>query len=504
MTTTRVLLCALALAAAAPGTAGAAPSFITSGACEEHQAIIPGDEDAVASRLPGGYSAERDQLTGEPLVFARAQHCDALTVDGATAPATIASWGVVVATPDGRGCGSGLPVVGPMKGDVPPACNWYTLGFATDSAALAAWLARSPGFAAVHVPGLLFTRDGDAFHFTGPGFSLDDVSHERPGEIGLRVGYWADSRRGTVKLAGSTDTVTGGAADSVVRAPAGSEMAALMGATEGRGAQPHAQFGLVRWSSGVFHRQTFGPPVRNERLDAFDGSCSFEGTVTFDPPAGNAEAPGHYDYAGAGTCTGTLNGRELTDAPANVRHAGPAAVSCVKAHTTAPGVGALTFQDGTAIGYAVDFTTTGTEVDFTVYGERSGTAPGHGSFLTPRTGPEVFQKCNDATLVETPLDVEFDTQAPLVASRRAPRLKLAVTPRAVRRGHRTRFTVRVAQRGGGPVGGAIVRLAGRRAQTDAEGRATVVARVRRAVVVRAAKPGFAPAEVVVRPRRARG
>jgi len=64
------------------------------------------------------------------------------------------------------------------------------------------------------------------------------------------------------------------------------------------------------------------------------------------------------------------------------------------------------------------------------------------------------------------------------APSRAARLRVAVTPRRVRAGRRTRLTVRVT-RAGRPVRGATVRLGARRARTAASGRARLVVRLRR-------------------------
>jgi hypothetical protein len=64
------------------------------------------------------------------------------------------------------------------------------------------------------------------------------------------------------------------------------------------------------------------------------------------------------------------------------------------------------------------------------------------------------------------------------AARGRAALRLAVTPRRVAAGRRVRLTVR-ATAGGRPVRGALVRVAGRRARTDARGRARVTVRLRR-------------------------
>src|SRR5687768_17391986 len=71
------------------------------------------------------------------------------------------------------------------------------------------------------------------------------------------------------------------------------------------------------------------------RTDSFAGSCSFEGTVTFDPPATNTLTPLTYVYEATGTCSGTLNGRSVSEAPVKVKQSGPADGSCLRAQTTA-------------------------------------------------------------------------------------------------------------------------------------------------------------------------
>jgi pimeloyl-ACP methyl ester carboxylesterase len=85
-------------------------------------------------------------------------------------------------------------------------------------------------------------------------------------------------------------------------------------------------------------------------------------------------------------------------------------------------------------------------------------------------------------------------------------IDLAVSPRRVRAGRRTRFAVRTTVGGAGqPLPGAVVTIGRRRAVTGADGRATVALRPRRAgrLVARASKPPLAGAtrRIRVLPRR---
>src|SRR4051812_24143824 len=177
----RLLAAAGAVAACAAlltGSAGGATSFVAGTDCLEHQAFVDGDDAGVTARLPKRYTPVRDG-NGRPLVFARALHCNQTTIDGRTAPATLASIGVVIESPDGVGCGSGVPGVGGATGTQPPLCNWYTLFWASDNRSMVKFLrAGTPGVRAVYVPDLVF-QPGATFHFEAKApspFTIDDVS----------------------------------------------------------------------------------------------------------------------------------------------------------------------------------------------------------------------------------------------------------------------------------------------------------------------------------------
>src|SRR5204862_6165788 len=166
-----------ALMTSSAGGAGGA-SFVSATNCVEHQAFVDGDDAAVAARLPKHYTAVRDSGSGRPLVFARALHCEKGTLGGHTEPVTLASIGVVIESPDGVGCGSGIPVAGGPTGTQPPICNWYTLFWLSDSRQVVNWLrGGTPGVRATYAPDLVF-KEGASFHFEAPGkYSIDDVPH---------------------------------------------------------------------------------------------------------------------------------------------------------------------------------------------------------------------------------------------------------------------------------------------------------------------------------------
>jgi hypothetical protein len=521
---------ALACVGVAPASAGTA-SFAVTGDCQEHQAFVDGDEAAVAARLPERYMPVRDPSSGRPLLFARAVHCQRVTLGGRTAPATMASFGIVIDSPDGKGCASGAPALGGVKGDDPPICNWYTLFWLANDQRVVDWLRDgTPGFPAVYVPGLIFdlgafdpAHDGAPLHVEAPApapspFTIDEISRERPGEISVRGGYWADTPQGAVKLTASSDDLTSGDATGVVHAMPGSEMAQLFGADERSYLPGYSSVAAERWQHLSYRKQVLGP---SDRADSFDGSCSLQGDVAFTPPATNTQTPLVYTYDASGTCTGTLDGRTVSDVPVKLHHSGPVDGSCLRARTTAPGQGAIAFADGTTIDYTLDFNFVLTEGDFELYGARSGTAQGHGSFVTQRTPPDVASKCYGEGLAEAPMDMTLSTDSPLVSERpagdgepgtpgpgRGPgarkRLRLAVSPQAVRVGHRIAFRFRVVTSDLTAAPGALVRFAGRRVHAGRAGRATIVATLHRPGRwrARATKRGFRAAQVTVRARGA--
>ncbi|HET7483235.1 MAG TPA: hypothetical protein VFK89_10280 [Actinomycetota bacterium] len=151
----------------------------------------------------------------------------------------------------------------------------------------------------------------------------------------------------------------------------------------------------------------------------FEGSCSFEGTVKFDPGATYVTQPLHYDYPGEGTCSGTLNGTEVKDVAVSVHQYGAAEGTCADAHTTEPGNGELRFPDGSVLTYTLEFTYQLPETDFSFRGSRSGQAHGTGTFQTDRNDPATPAKCATPTgATDVPMDMTLTTDGPLVGSKK--------------------------------------------------------------------------------------
>jgi hypothetical protein len=303
---------ALTLAIAIVPSSASAAGYMTARGCQMHQAFVEGDDAAVGARLPAAYTAVRVS-SGAPLLFVRAIRCDALGAGGKEAPGVMASFGVVVESPDGLGCGSASPVGGTLRGDNPPICNWYPLSWLAEDRRVVNWLRDgTPGFPALHMPGLEFelgefdsAQGGEPFRFRTPAsapspFSIEAVGRRHPGELVVRGGYWVETAEGTVKVPWGSDDLTGGDAGGVVTAAPGSLLATLMGAQQRSYAPEFSSFVHERWQDGSYRKQNLAPAPGASR---FEGSCSFAGDVRFTPPVTNSPADLVYEWDGSGSCT---------------------------------------------------------------------------------------------------------------------------------------------------------------------------------------------------------
>ena len=153
------------------------------------------------------------------------------------------------------------------------------------------------------------------------------------------------------------------------------------------------------------------------KLNSFAGSCSVQGTVDFSPPVTNTTQALVVVYDATGSCSGTLNGSRVSNAPVTLHHSGNSEGSCLSAQTTGPGQGAIEFADGTVVPYSFTFQALGTEVLFSLSGQRSGSAQGHGTFLTARTPPDAGLQCAGAGAAQLPMDMTIDTSSPLVSKK---------------------------------------------------------------------------------------
>ena len=391
--------------------------IVTTDDCLENQAFVDGNESVVDDRLPAQYTAVRNANSGNPLLFVRALRCN---IQGHDSPSTFASYGIVIESPDGTHCGPSTPV------DAPPVCNWYVLSWVSDDLDLVQWLRdETPHFPITYVRNLVFeqgpadvSKGGAPFHFEAShpapsSFSIDAVGRERPGELRVRGAYWSDLAEGTVRVGFSTDGLISGDATGVVTAAEGSELADLMGSEERPYALGYSAIGAERWENAFYRKQILGPAPQN--ATSFEGSCSAEGTVYFEPGVTFVTQPLTYEYKAEGTCDGILNGTEVSDVPISMHQGGRSEGNCLQARTTSPGPGETTFSSGEAISYNIDFTFAGGQTDMILYGSRSGTARGKGTFRTERTPPDAVAPCATTGIKEIPMDMTFTTDSPLVS-----------------------------------------------------------------------------------------
>jgi hypothetical protein len=252
------------------------------------------------------------------------------------------------------------------------------------------------------------------------------------------------------------------------------------------------------------------PAGAKQKTNRFSGSCSFPGTVYFTPPAKNSDQNLDVLFKATGKCSGTLNGKKISDATTKARHTAKAFGGCGGAHTVKTGSGTLTFPDGTVVGYLFNFTSMGTEVTFTFHGMDDGDGSGHGSFATQRTGPDVVINCAGDGTPTAPLDLTLQTESTFVSTRtvpngpkpkRRPHLRMRVRPTKSDTGERTTFKFRVRSKGRA-VRRATVRFAGERVKTNRRGKARLSLTLHRRGkhTARASKRGYVSARRAVRAR----
>ena len=113
------------------------------------------------------------------------------------------------------------------------------------------------------------------------------------------------------------------------------------------------------------------------------GECTISGSAAFSPN-GLTATPSTltYNFGGTGTCSGTLNGAPITNAPVSASASGTGTLSCAAAASTG-GTGTLTFpSQGVTIGFGINLAGAGSEVAFTLTGNGGGAGAGHATFAT--------------------------------------------------------------------------------------------------------------------------
>jgi hypothetical protein len=113
------------------------------------------------------------------------------------------------------------------------------------------------------------------------------------------------------------------------------------------------------------------------------GECTVSGSASFTPNGlqGTPQTLG-YNFSGTGTCSGTLNGTPITNAPVSANASGSGTLSCAGAVSTG-GTGSIAFTgQGVTVGFGIDLVGTCSEVEFVLTGNGGGAGVGHATFAT--------------------------------------------------------------------------------------------------------------------------
>ena len=123
------------------------------------------------------------------------------------------------------------------------------------------------------------------------------------------------------------------------------------------------------------------PATSASAANTVSGACTINGVATFSP-GGLTTTPQtmSYNFGGNGTCSGTLNGATILNAPVNAGATGTGTLSCAGAAATG-GTGVLSFPNqGVTINFGIDLVGTGSEVEFVIRGNGGGAGAGHATF----------------------------------------------------------------------------------------------------------------------------
>jgi hypothetical protein len=214
--------------------------------CREVQAFIAVPEENVRSRVPAAYALARS-ADGRALVFVRTIACEAMIVDGVSAPAKLASFGAVVEPPGETG-GCFSRTIEQASGALADAavaryCDDYAFFGAFDNARVVAWFRQgTPTIPAYHVRD--FSNEyRDTISPVEPNFharigrpapsrfEMTAIAEHHPCGCPMHVGIWRDTPTGRVKFSFESGAIDFGRALVEVRAERGSEMAEILGAT---------------------------------------------------------------------------------------------------------------------------------------------------------------------------------------------------------------------------------------------------------------------------------
>jgi hypothetical protein len=119
-------------------------------------------------------------------------------------------------------------------------------------------------------------------------------------------------------------------------------------------------------------------PVASASAATVTGACTLSGSANFNSPLTAQPGPNGYSFTGSGSCSGTLNGTPITNAPASASASGSGTLGC-SASVSTGGTGTLTVN-GVSVPFQINLVGTATEVVFHLTGNSGGAGVGHASF----------------------------------------------------------------------------------------------------------------------------
>jgi hypothetical protein len=113
------------------------------------------------------------------------------------------------------------------------------------------------------------------------------------------------------------------------------------------------------------------------------GACTVSGSADFTPNGLQATPQSLiYSFSGTGSCSGTLDGAPITNAPVSAFATGGGTLSCAGALSLG-GIGHITFPNqGVTINFGINLVGAGTEVEFALTGNSGGGGAGHATFAS--------------------------------------------------------------------------------------------------------------------------
>lgn len=211
--------------------------------CRVRVLLVPGVEKRVRERVPKRFELVRDPL-GRPLLAVAGARCEQWTVRARTKPTTFGFFAAMVESPDGGGCLARYPVVGALRPDLLPVCNFYVLfGVLDNRVAVRAFRSVVPDFPAYYVRDLFFDQEG--FDRTGLGapfrfragprtpspFELVATVRDGTAARPATLSFWFKGSSGTATFREQIGDFAPGQMEGTLRAQPGSEMAHLLGTT---------------------------------------------------------------------------------------------------------------------------------------------------------------------------------------------------------------------------------------------------------------------------------